>query len=61
MVKNAPGFPGDVTIPPDLLTTASSFFEISAEVVLDDMHRKIRGMIVRGPGSRTEIIYWKIE
>jgi general secretion pathway protein K len=59
--KHAPGFPGDVTIPPELITTASSFFEISTEVVLDDMSRKVRGMIARGPGSRTEIVYWKIE
>ena len=59
--KNAPGFPGDVTIPPGLITTASSFFEISTDVVLEDMSRKIRGMIARGPGSRTELVYWKIE
>ena len=59
--KNAPGFPGDVTIPAELITTASSFFEISTEVVLDDMSRKVRGMIARGPGSMTEIVYWKVE
>ena len=59
--KNAPGFPGDVTIPPELITTASSFFEISTDVVLEDMSRKVRGMIARGPGSRTELVYWKIE
>ena len=59
--KNAPGFPGDVTIPAELITTASSFFEISTKVVLDDMSRKVRGMITRGPGSMTEIVYWKVE
>jgi general secretion pathway protein K len=57
--KNA--LPGDVTIPPELITTASSFFEISTDVVLEDMSRKVRGMIARGPGSRTELVYWKIE
>jgi general secretion pathway protein K len=59
--KNAPAFPGDVTISPELITTASSFFEVSTEVVLGDMSRKVRGMIARGPGSRTELVYWKIE
>jgi general secretion pathway protein K len=59
--KNSPGFPGDVVIPPELITTASSFFEITTEVVLEDMSRKVQGMIARGPGSRTELIYWKIE
>ena len=59
--KNAPGFPGDVTIPAELLTTASSFFEISTKVVLNDMSRKVRGMIARGPSSQTQIVYWKVE
>jgi general secretion pathway protein K len=58
--KNA-GIPGDVVIPPELITTASSFFEITVEVVLEDMRRRVQGMIARGPGSRTEIIYWKLE
>jgi len=59
--KNAPGFPGDVTIPAELLTTVSSFFEISTKVVLNDMSRKVRGMIARGPSSQTQIVYWKVE
>ena len=59
--KNAPGFAGDVTIPAELITTASSFFEVSTKVVLNDMSRKVRGMIARGPGSQTQIVYWKVE
>jgi len=60
--KSAPGFPGDVVIPPELITTSSSFFEISTEVVLEKMQRKVRGMVVRIPGSsRTELLLWKIE
>jgi general secretion pathway protein K len=59
--KAAPGFPGDIVIPPELITTSSSFFEISTDVVLGKMHRKVRGMVVRGPGSRTKLVSWKIE
>jgi general secretion pathway protein K len=59
--KRAPSFPGDVVIPPELITTASSFFEISTEVFLDEMSRKVRGLVARGPGSSTEIVFWKIE
>lgn len=59
--KWAPGFPGDVVIPPTLITTTSSFFEISTKVVLEKMHRKVSGLVARGPGSRTELVYWKIE
>jgi general secretion pathway protein K len=59
--KWAPGFPGDIIIPPTLITTSSSYFEISTEVVMEKMRKKVRGMVARGPGSRTEIIYWKIE
>jgi type II secretory pathway component PulK len=59
--KWAPGFPGDIIIPPTLITTSSAYFEISAEVVREKMRKKVRGMVARGPGSGTELIYWKIE
>ncbi len=59
--KWSPGFPGDIVIPPDLITTSSSYFEILTEVVMEKMRKKVRGMVVRGPGSRTELIYWKVE
>ena len=59
--KSAPGFPGDVVIPPQIITTSSTFFEISAEVVKEKMKRKVRGLVARGPGSKTELVYWKIE
>ena len=57
----APGFPSDIEIPPTLITTKSSYFEIYTEVVMEKMRKKVRGMVARGPGSRTELIYWKIE
>lgn len=59
--KSAPGFPGDVVIPPELITTSSTFFEISAEVVHEKIHRKVRGLVARGQGSSTELVFWKIE
>lgn len=59
--KWAPGFPGDIIIPPSLITTSSSYFEILTEVVMEKMRKKVRGMVVRGPGSRTELVYWKVE
>jgi general secretion pathway protein K len=59
--KWAPGFPEDIKIPPKLITVSSSHFEISAEVVMEKMRKKVRGMIARGPGSKTELIYWKTE
>ena len=59
--KLTPGFPEDIVIPPGLITTSSSYFEIVAEVAREKMKKKVRGMVVRGPGSRTELIYWKAE
>ena len=59
--KTAPGFPSDIVIPPDLITTSSSYFEISTEVAREKMKKKVRGVVVRGPGSTTELINWKIE
>ena len=52
--------PDDVNIPP-VLTTSSSFFEISTEAVMGNMRKKVRGMVARGPGSSTELVYWRIE
>jgi len=57
----SPGFPSDITIPPTLITTSSSYFEIFTEVVREKMRKKVRGMISRGPGSGTQLMYWKIE
>jgi len=59
--KWAPGFPGDVIIPPELITASSSFFEIFTEVAMGNMRKKVRGMVVRGPGTSTDLVYWKIE
>ena len=59
--KWAPGFPGDVIIPPGLITTSSSFFEIMAEVVSGNMRKKVRGMVVRGSESSSDLVYWIIE
>ena len=53
--------PGDIIIPPTLLTVSSSFFEILTEVALGNNRKKVRGMVVRGPGSSTDLVYWKIE
>ncbi len=59
--KSAPGFPGDITIPPGLITTSSTYFEIFTDVVMGDMRKKVRGMVLRGAGTGTELLYWKIE
>ena len=53
--------PDDVEIPPVLIATSSSFFEIFNEVVMGNMRKNVRGMVARGPGSSTELVYWRIE
>jgi len=59
--KWAPGFPGDVIIEPGIITTTSSFFEIMAEVVSGNMRKKVGGMVARGSGGGSDLVYWKIE
>ena len=59
--KWAPGFPGDIIIPPTLISTSSVYFEISADVVREKMRKKVRGVVARGPGTITELVYWRIE
>jgi general secretion pathway protein K len=59
--KWAPGFPGDIIIPPALISTSSSYFEIFTEVGMEKARKKVRGMVVRRDKGDTEIIYWKLE
>ena len=59
--KSAAGFPGDITIPPDLLTTSSTFFEIDVDVTLENTRRKARGMVVRDQVGRMDLLCWKME
>jgi general secretion pathway protein K len=59
--KQVPGLPGDINISPALITTSSSFFEIVAEVSMGNMQKKLQGMVVRGPGSKSDLVYWKVE
>lgn len=59
--KSAPGFPSDIEISPDIITTSSAYFEIFTEVVMEKMRKKVRGIVARGPGSRTELVFWKVE
>ena len=53
--------PDDVDISSELITISSSFFEIFTEVVMGSMRKKVRGTVSRGPGTTTELVYWKIE
>ena len=53
--------PGDIVIPPALITTGSSFFEIFTEVVMGNMRKKVRGMVVRGAEGSTGLVFLKIE
>jgi general secretion pathway protein K len=59
--KSAPGIPSDIVIPPDLITTSSTYFEISTEVAMEKMTKTVHGLVARGPGSSTELIYWQIK
>ena len=59
--KLVPGFPGDVIIPPGLITTSSSFFEIMVEVASGNMLKKLQGIVARGSESSSDLVYWKIE
>jgi general secretion pathway protein K len=59
--KKVPAFPGDVTIPAELITTKSSYFAVKASAVLDAMQRTIDGVIHRKKDKSTEILSWKMD
>ncbi len=59
--KEAPGFPGDVSISPSLLTTKSVFFEIVSSGKMEPMIRTIRSTVKREEDNKTELVSWQIE
>ncbi|MGW8161477.1 MAG: type II secretion system minor pseudopilin GspK [Desulfobulbales bacterium] len=59
--KSAPGFPGDIIIPPELITTQSTYFEIVSEVYEGKVSKTVTGMVARGSGSKTHLLSWKTD
>ena len=60
--KSVSGFPSFIDIPPEIITTKSSYFEIFAEVFMEKMRKKVHGIVARrGAGSNTEVVSWKTE
>ena len=57
--KTVPTFPGEVTID-SLVTISSTYFEVIAAGVKDDIQRSVQGMIYRKT-NKTQILSWKIE
>ena len=57
--KNVPGM-ADVSIPDNLLTTSSTYFEITSEGFKGTMSKKIKGVAERKEKS-LQILSWKVE
>ena len=57
--KSVPGM-GDVTIPNALLTTSSTYFEITSKGFKEAMTKQVRGMVERKE-HEFDILSWKIE
>ena len=58
--KSVPGM-GDVTIPNALLTTSSTYFEITSKGLKGAMAKRVTGMVERKRGEPIKILSWKIE
>jgi len=52
---------GDVTLPQNLITTASTHFEIRSAGILDAMVQTISGFVERQADGRFVILSWKID
>ncbi|MBW2311120.1 MAG: general secretion pathway protein GspK [Deltaproteobacteria bacterium] len=57
--KGIPGM-GDISIPGDLITTASSHFEIISEGIKDTLRKRITGIVER-KDDKLEILSWKVD
>jgi general secretion pathway protein K len=57
--KEVPGM-GDVSIPADLLTVSSNYFEITSEGLKGSMSKRTKGVVKRTEG-KLQVLSWKVE
>ena len=55
------GWPGDITLPPALITTSSDFFRIRSEAILMDERLTITAYLRRSGKEAVEILYRKTQ
>ncbi|MBW2630659.1 MAG: general secretion pathway protein GspK [Deltaproteobacteria bacterium] len=58
--KNIPGMTG-ITIDPGLITTQSNIFRITSTGYLNDINRRVVGVIERNSGETVKRLSWKVD
>lgn len=59
--RNVPGFPSDIELPADVLSTKSSFFQIRSEGRLDEKGRSMTAVVERKTGKAATIVEKRVE
>ena len=55
------GFPGDIKLAQDLITTASNAFQVTVTARIDAIERVGTGVLLRRDSQEQELLYWKVE
>jgi general secretion pathway protein K len=55
------GFPGDITLADDVLTTSSSLFLVTVTASTDTLQRRGSGILQRLQNGEQRLFYWKVE
>ncbi|NOQ46479.1 MAG: type II secretion system minor pseudopilin GspK [Desulfobulbaceae bacterium] len=55
------GFPGDIELDKDLVTTSSSYFQVTATATFDNLTRRGSGILLRDKNQEQTLVYWKVE
>ncbi len=55
------GFPGDITIDRELITTTSNSFKITVTARIDKQERIGTGVLLRRDSQEQELLYWKVD
>ena len=55
------GFPGDITLSNDVLTTTSSFFLVTVTARTDTLQRTGQGVLQRLKNGEQRLLFWKVE
>ncbi len=59
--RRVDGFPGDVVLDRELITTASSWFRISVTATIDRVRRTGVGVLHRQDNEEQTLVYWKVQ
>jgi len=59
--RQVSGFPGDITFDKELITTRSSYFQVTITARVGELQRRGEAVIYRRENNEQDLLYWKVK